>query len=361
MGSLDFTVNFGILRLQFRTNNKTVYHWLVNYYTEPRTRDAFHEVTSPLFLIEIEEMDSPHQLVIEPVTNGHLGSIALAGSPCVYDNGRFYSHATGRLAHELEVTPATQSARINIGGEFLLCAETFLYSLVRELLAKLVLPLFGVAVLHGCVATNDRRTLFLSGTHAAGKSTTGLTMIDFGYSIVSDDSPLCFMHAGKPYLTTMLDELSVTERTLELRPGLKEWLGSKRQVSGKYFLSRRLLGDTRLHYNPVQVTHFISLRRGEYTHASLRPCERAEAVFELLRESMLVYRYPKVSRFGNALDTAGLSMIDMVSRLVTNSELYVLEYHESHGEQIAPMIADLLGENANQPKLHSLSIADSAK
>lgn len=335
------------LTVEVITDSDRLLKWIENYYSSaplPRAGSSAESTVLPVRCL-LEELGSTEQLKVQMAPSTALaGSIALCGAPCHYADGNFYSQATGNLAHAFHMDISSSIVRANLGGALLECQETFIYNFMRDVFRKFIFPLNRLTMLHGAVVQRGPHAIFLSGDKGMGKSTTAMMLLEHGFSLISDDSPTVAQQNGFSLVYSSCDELSVTENTLELLPVFRQWLGNKRMVSGKYFLRRRALPADMLNPGPVQISHLILLRRGPYSSVSVQEATRAEAIYELLKEAMLIFKYPGINRFNNALDNASSVTLEAITQLVSQSRVVSLKFNEKHGPELPQIFDNILAE-----------------
>lgn len=325
---------FHFLTINVSTHSERIFNWLKNHYHSFDQSDRFGGPAQP-YRLEIEECDSPHALPMK-LTDATRVKFCLLDDTCSYENGVFASSRHDEYIHTSEADTIGRTVRINVGGDFLRSEEDFIYNVMRDLLKSLVLRVNRLLTLHGAVMVRSGTAILLSGPKGMGKSTISLKLMQSGFAMVSDDSPLITMHEGFACALSSLDELSVTKNTLRLFPELKPLVTRQREISGKYFISRRLLRESQLSYGPAPITLFIDLKRGEYTTANLVERSKQLVLEELFTDDLALFNlpHPVPGYFANI----NQFQFETFSRLVEQSKTYTLFYSDQHLEQLPQLI-----------------------
>lgn len=326
------------LSLNLRTHSNRIQKWLNSYYSSHDQRESFEQYACS-YTLEIEEMGSAHELQMVNDRRGVFTKFCLANAHCFYSDGVFYSSAQGQFAHRIEIDIVKRSLRANIGGEFIESEESFIYNVMRDVLAKLLLPVNKLMSMHGAVVTNGPRTIFLAGDKGMGKSTIALKMLESGYRILSDDSPLFTVVDGKTVVLSSLDELSVTTNTLRLFPHLTEFVSRKREISGKFFVSRKALGESSLDYGPLPITDFIQLKRGICERPALTEVNKNRVTGELIKEFMSIFS-PQITLECDPMyfKRATRFIFDTTSSMLIDARAYELCYDDRDLDTIPQLI-----------------------
>jgi len=332
MYRLRLTLHF--LTLDVITHSERLYNWIGAHYKSFDQSKRFVDKAQS-YTIQIEDIESPQVLAMgEP--GGTRVKFCLLDETCYYKNGVFASSNRGSFIHQCQVDTVARTAKVNVGGDLLRSEEDFIYNVMRDLLKSLVLRVNGLLTLHGAVVTRGGTSIFLAGEKGMGKSTISLKLMQQGYSMISDDSPLFTSIDGSTYALSSLDELSVTENTLRLFPELKPFVTRQREISGKYFISRTLLGENKLSYGPSAITHFIDLKRGHHRQAALIAQSKDVVTAQLFREDLTLFNlehpipdfFSKVNRF----------QFDTLGQLIDGAHTYILEYSDEHLDQLPGLI-----------------------
>jgi len=340
MNTLKITLHF--LTLEISTHSTQFYDWLKAHYQSFDQSDKFPDKAQS-YSIYIEEIDSPQALSVRPV-NGIFAKFCLLNAHCYYQDGVFTSAQKTESAHQCEVDTITRTVKMNLGGHFAQSEESFIYNVMRDLLKKIILPTSGLLNLHAAVVAGHGTVICLAGDKGMGKSTIALKLMQAGYSILSDDSPLFTSDGASTYALSSLDELSVTDNTLRLFPELAPCVVRQRDISGKYFVSRSMLASAQV-YGPLKITHFIELKRAEPGRAELRSRPRTMVTGDLLREVMSLFpnfEHPRSGFF------AGVNnfQFEAISQVVADAECYTLSYSSSHLDQLPDLFANSWAEVA---------------
>lgn len=326
------------LRIDFLTHNPLFERWLSSYY---EARSDFN--ISDGYTITLEALNSPHEITLDSARDGLFTKFCLiADAHCYFKDGKFTSEAQGELAHQLEVNVNERTVRGNLGGVFLESEESFIYVVVRDILRRLVLPLSGYVMLHGSVVTRGEQTIFFAGDKAMGKSTIALEMMRHGYKIISDDSPIASLTARGAHVLSGRDQLSVTQNTLKLFPELQDCVSRQRDVSGKYFLDRKQLSDTRVTTEAREITHFVQLNRGAYEECSLTPIDKGLASANLIREFMPLFRKElSIEENQKFFRDVNQNLFQILGCLLSGAKSFELKYSDRHRTEVPALLSAL--------------------
>jgi len=336
MQPLRITLHF--LTLEVFSHSETINTWIKSYYKSFDQSERFVD-RGQLYTIHIEEIDSEHELDIKTV-DSVFAKFCLLNTHCYYNNGVFSSSSA---VHRIEVDTVARRVKINLKGDLVTSEETFIYNVMRDLLGKVILPLCGLVTLHASVVVRDRIAICFSGDKGMGKSTLALKLMQNGFSVLSDDSPLFASMNGNAYALSSLDELSVTENTLKLFSELVNCVGRQRDVSGKYFVSRSLLDDDKLAYGPAVLTHFIQLdRRDTEGKAILEPKDRTLVAAEILRETMSLFPNSWHHPLPRFFEKANQMQFETLSQIVADAKCFSLSYSNNHFDEIPQLIDQCL-------------------
>jgi hypothetical protein len=291
--------------------------------------------------LAIEEIGSPYQLSIKDLETGVPSEIFLGTTRCRYQDGVFVSQDSGQYAHEISLNIFERTMHANIGGDFARIEESFIYSLVRDAFRKLILPFSGLVPLHGAAVTKGQKVYFFGGPSGAGKSTLAISLLEHGYAILADDAPLFMLDQGRALALSSLDELSITENTLDLYPWLAGVVSRRREVSGKLLLSRAKMKAEHLAFGPVEVTHFVNLKRGPCDRPQVIEVDKQLLLQELVRESMLIFRGSKMTKFPPEFARVSALMFDVMSQMVANAKTYELVFSNDHLSALPDVLENL--------------------
>jgi len=339
----EFEILLHFLSLEVKTHSQRIHKWLTSYYSPYDQRDFFSNYSAS-YKLELEEIGSVFAHDLEPSGEGVFTKFCLANSHCHYADGVFYSKGEGQFAHQIEIDVRRRSTRANIGGEFIESEESFIYNVMRDVLGKLLLPLNNLMSMHGAVVTNGSRTIFLAGDKGMGKSTISLKLLENGYRILSDDSPLFTFIDGRTLVLSSLDELSVTTNTLKLFPSLNEFVSRQREISGKHFVSRSALGKEKVASGPLPITDFIELKRGPCQQPSLTEVSKNKVTGDLIREFMSIFG-PQITLTSDPklFKRATKFIFDTTSAMLLEARAFELRYDDQDLEKIPELIASTTG------------------
>ena len=293
--------------------------------------------------VRIELAESAHAIGIEPITrdNGEFAEIGLFGGMCWFRDGRFYSVCDAEFSSEAEFIPADGRVSINLGGRYRsVSPESMLALVVKQLMQSFALPFYRLKFLHGAAVTRAGRTMILSGPGGAGKTTAALRLLQYGYTLLSDDGPLFTHHDGVTSALSSLDYSQATDRTLELLPFLRETIVGERDHRGKYRLLTRRVQPDESWRQPQRVTHMIHLERRKCSAPHLREIDRTRASAALIDEAMTVFRAPAFAGAGIFRAHSELTF-DTVTSLVRDARAYELSYGDEHLDLIPALLGGI--------------------
>lgn len=327
------------LQLDVTTHSERLYHWVTEHYSSLNQTHLFPE-HSARFTVELEEIGSEHELDIPSAVDGTFTNFGLVSARCYFENGAFYSHDTGKYAHAVEVNVETNRMRANVGGDLIAFEESFIYNVFRDVLRKLIFPLNRLFSLHGSAVTDGARTILFCGESGSGKSTLALKMREQGFRILSDDRPVFTTYGGSTLLLSSLDELSVTDNTLRLFPHLQARISRRREVSGKFFINRKTLGDENFDNGPHVVTDYVILNRGEFAEAQLLELDKMKTAGDLIKENMFFFssKIQSASKPDIFKQTTNF-MFSTMTQLFEHARVYELRYSNSHLNQIHDILS----------------------
>lgn len=338
-----FEILLHFLALEVTTHSRLIHKWLKSYYSSFDQRDCFGTYSAS-YKLALEEVGSDFALNMGPSRQGVFTKFCLANAHCYYTDGVFYSEGSGQFEHQIEIDVSRRLLRANLGGEFIESEESFIYNVMRDVLGKLLLPLNNLMSMHGAVVTNGSRTIFLAGDKGMGKSTVSLKLLENGYRILSDDSPLFTFTEGRTLVLSSLDELSVTTNTLRLFPSLTEFVSRQREISGKHFLSRLALGEDKIACGPLPVTDFIELKRGPCQQPSLIEVSKNKVTGDLIREFMSIFGPQiRLSSDPNFFKRATKFIFDTTSSMLLDARAFELHYDDRDLNKIPELIASTRG------------------
>ncbi|MGE0492520.1 MAG: hypothetical protein AB7S38_25115 [Vulcanimicrobiota bacterium] len=262
---------------------------------------------------------------------GLLTEHNLGSGPCYYERPRFRSRIDGDRQHFIEVDFALATVRASLGRGYLDSPEDFFSSFFRSVLRGFVFPLTGLRALHGALVAKNGRGVLLYGPGGIGKTTTALRMVEAGWQLLADDSPIFFLDGDKPMGVASLQVPLITRHALGLLP----WCG-RHLRDGPDFYGKLPL-DLPRPRQAVEVAHLVRLLP-EDGPAGLAPRPTSETLDELLRESMLLFR--KIPPQPE-LDQASRFVFSLLTNLVAQAQSWGLRYDLDRGEQARTLLERL--------------------
>ncbi len=312
------------------------------YRSNDLTREFPSHVAS--LSLEVERVDSRHELDIKPIdsTNGTFAEIPLSGGMCYYSDGRFYSACEGEFSNRVEFIPGANIIRMNIGGRFLDVPPSGLLGLVvKPIMQSFVLPFYHLKSLHGAVVAWGDNTIMITGRGGAGKSTTALRLMLAGYALLSDDTALFTINDRHALALSSLDTAHAAEKTIGLLPALRGGVIGEIDHRGKYSISLESLQPNDLWREPRMVTHFVHLSRKAVATPRFVEDNAPHATAALLGEAMTVFRS---SAFAGEemFDRHSRLSFDVITSLVRDSRVLILEFDDHHLEMLPQLFDSLL-------------------
>lgn len=324
----DLQIIIHWLTLNVRASDRLC-EWLDSFISSYDQRSAFPELAVAYDLVLEECNETSFFGGAKP---GIPLEFSVASAPLFYVDGKLLA-----LEKDLSLEFDLVSHRVNvILGPSYLDEENFLYHFFRDLHHKLLVPFARGVVLHGAVLCKDNYAVFLYGDSGAGKTTTALEFARQGFEMLSDDSPLIANVRGTILALPSLDEISLTQTTLDLYPELQSEVARKREISEKYVLSRHNVSER--YAKGVQINQFVFLDRGDYEQPRLHAVPKYTVVSQLVREFMLVFRDQSV-RNNPLFSNVSQTMFDIICSLVNNAETSVLQFRD---EDVAKTVALVL-------------------
>ncbi|MCA9795416.1 MAG: hypothetical protein KC910_26595 [Candidatus Eremiobacteraeota bacterium] len=186
--------------------------------------------------------------------------------------------------------------------------------------------------LHGALLQRGGRGLLLYGPGGIGKSTMALRLVEAGWELLADDSPIFYLDGDRPVGVASLQVPMVTRRTLELLPCCSRYLREGGDINGKRPL------DIPRSSRAVEVAHLVRLLPESDQPASLEPRPTSHTLDELLRESMLLFR--KVPPQPE-LDEASSFVFSLLTSLVARARSWALHYDHHRGEEALGLLERL--------------------
>jgi hypothetical protein len=190
------------------------------------------------------------------------------------------------------------------------CLDT--YGLLEDIIASGLSPhlrRLGFFMIHAFAAAIDGRFALLVGDIGAGKTTTGIALLDNGWKLMSNDSPIV-ASSGRVlsypgFLSAYPDTLAMFASTRDLVTGPKE---NQRKIE---FAAESLWPDIWLHEARAGVILFPQIQDTGKT--TLEPLRKAEALGRLLPHS--------IDRWDEPMQSAHLAVL---GELVESSPSYML-------------------------------------
>src|SRR3954470_11566982 len=198
------------LNIDIRSASFELDEALGELYASNDLRDALPGLAATL-TFQIERSGSEHALDLAPIDerNGVFAENNLCGHPCFYAGGRFYARGEDEVL-EIEYCLDRHEVRANVGGRLARSPWAIAIRVVRGLLQSFVLPFYGLKTLHGAVVSGRGRTIMLTGSGEAGKTTTALWLQRHGYDLLSNDAPFFFLGSKRACVASSLDYYHVS-------------------------------------------------------------------------------------------------------------------------------------------------------
>jgi hypothetical protein len=339
MNTLTFT--FHTMTLEVQTHNPQLSDWLKGLY-QSCDQSELLGVKKSRYVMQLEATNTTESLPIEPFYDG-TGEVTCVNGHCYYHQGRFYTRRSEEDRFlEMDYNLETHTLRVNLGGTFLTSDGEFVYGFFRQNLWNFILPFHRLRTLHGAVVTQGDRTLFFSGDKGAGKTTAALQFVQDGYQLISDDSPLFTLVNQKACAFSSLDDIRISETTLNLFPQYRPILKPMMAVVNKYAIDRRKLPEGFLDMGPAAVTDLVILRRGDYSEPRLFPVEKKPFLDAFIRDYVVVFRGPEFSPSPYPFQETSLFTLDLITTLFQQSNLYIMEFSDSHLSDLPHLVKETL-------------------
>lgn len=315
--------------LNIESHSGKLQTWLHQYYRSFAQADSFH--AQHTWTLALEESGSAHEFQFDDgLPNLHCLDLYIAGLQLHCSaNQKIIGRGQGPFPSAIEIDLANKTVKANINQHVAAFSDSFAYGFFRSLLRLFILPSSGVFMPHGAIVTKQGRTIFLSGESGAGKSTTSLQLLQHGFSIISDDSPLICLSAGTPYALSSLDDFCVSENVLELLPALRVHVSGQRESSGKLRLDRSCMEESLqvLANVPSAITDFIVLSRTDIDQPRISPLSRPEAMVAMLNQALAFSSVPSAAHTCS-LQARDARVFDIISRVIGSVCPYKLEFSE---------------------------------
>jgi hypothetical protein len=329
------------LKFDIQTHSLDFLPWLNRLYASNDLRRQFPQRAANIHL-QVERMGSSDALAITPLQPGIFAETRVLASPCFYQDGKFQSRNSAGFAHEFEYDALHHSIRCNLGGAFLRSGQLVVTHFIRPLMQSFILPFYGLKWLHGALVTRRDRTFFLTGSGGAGKSTTALSLLQHGFSLLSEDGPLFFLDAAEDWVLSSLDFPHVAMDTLQQLPFLQPHVLGEMDDRAKFPVARSVLNGHEEWKTPRQVTHLIELERTPEVNAPmLIPLGRREVLLRMVAEAAVVFRALRGRESGLPLDRYSGFILDLITRLVSRAKIFRLRFADAQLGQVAELLDSL--------------------
>lgn len=336
MNSINILLHF--LKLQIASSNTELLQSISSFYHSYDQTAIFSDQIGEFKLL-LESFDSKFKHDIPLFDDGVLMEFSLSGYPCYFKDGIFLGISKDELdKHVVEINLLTRTVRANLSQRFFQHEEALLFDFMRDILHKIVFPTSGLLPLHGGVVAKGKQAVFLSGDKGFGKSTLSLKLLELGYTMLADDSPLFTLLNGKTVALSSLDKASVTEQTLELLPYLKPFSGRRRELSNKYMIDRTFFQNEKESYGPVSITDFIRLAHGTLSEPQLEEIDQMTALTRLFQESMILFRKPEFLDVRYGLEKTNRFIFNVISGLFVDTRCLSLTSSFEQIEDAAQLI-----------------------
>jgi len=329
------------LKFDIRTHSLDFLPWVKRLYGWNDLRPEFPRRAATV-RVEVERLGSPQALPIQPMKNGMFAETRVLAAPCFYQDGRFQSLQREAYAHQFEYDALQHTVRCNLGGDFLRSGQFVATHFFRPLLQSFILPFYGLKWLHGALLARGGRTFFLMGGGGVGKSTTALSLLQHGYSLLSEDGPLFFLENGEDYALSSLDFPHVTAETLNRLPFLRRHVTGDMDDRCKYPIARTVLNGNGDWRKPQRVTHLVELERTpDAAVAALVPVARRDVLLKMVSESMTVFRSLRHCNTSLQLDRYSEYILDLITRLVNRASIFRLRFADRQLDRVAELLDSL--------------------
>lgn len=338
------TLLMHFVRLDIESHCGNVHQWIHQYYQSFAQASTFQDPFSWTFAVE--ESGSAHEFQFDhTLTGGHCLNLDLAGMQLQCSiNDKIVGRGQGQFPSAVEIDFATRTVKANIAGDLAKFSDCFVYGLFRTILRLFVMPASGVFMPHGAMVTKQGRTFFLAGASGTGKSTTSLQLLQHGFSIISDDSPLVCLSDGRAYALSSLDDFCILENVLGLLPVLRAHVSGQRESSGKLRVSRSCMDDSLqwLANVPAAITDVIILSRANLDVPRILEVTRQDAMVAMLNESFTLSSSPSPAAHACSLQARDVGVFDIISRVIMGVRAYKLEFSENCCDGLPALFEQLL-------------------
>lgn len=341
-------LSFHFLLFEIQTHSENLRSWIHEFYFSLRQPSL--ESLTKRYHVQIEEIGSPWEIKIDALENGFPVGCVISQAQCYFRDGIFFSQGSGADAHVLEFNVLTRTLRANVGGELVRYGERFIYGFMRQLLKWMLFPLQNIVMMHAAVVTKNDKTVLLSGRSGMGKSTTSLQLARRGYRMLSDDSPLVILLDGAAVALSSLDGISLTTEALQMFPNLQPFVRGKRERSGKHFIDHRpLRREGLVAYGPATITHVVQLHRTDDQPLRIFAGNKFDILASLVKETLVIFgKETRLADITNMPEHAYLlkqatsSMFEIISQLISDTQVFVLEFSAEHSDRLPDVIDSIL-------------------
>jgi len=325
------------LKFAIESRSLDVDPWVERLYASNDVTGRFPAHAAHLRLL-LERRDSPHAFSFRPLGFPAFAETHLGLGACYYEEGRFVSANDAHLWHEMEYDVAGHTIRANLGGRYVENPHSIITYVVRPILKGFLMPFYRLATVHAASVVKDDRTVFLAGGPGAGKSTTAIHLMLAGWDLLSDDRTFLTVAGDTAYALSSLDALHVTDQTLRLFPALGPHVVGDRDEGGKWSVGLEHLPRGTAWREPRRVTDFIQLRRGPVARAGLSPLTRSQALEDLLRDTMVVFRARAFRAAPYPFREYSDFILAALTALVSDARLSVLEFADADLPRIPALL-----------------------
>jgi hypothetical protein len=339
--SVDLELLLHFLKFDIRTQSLDIKPWIERLYVSNDLTHRFPHKLASLRLC-VERKDAATAASLRPPAHSVFAETNLCDGRCYYEDGRFFSANYGEYWHEIEYELNTHTVRANLGGKYLESGQFVISNIVRPLLQSFILPFYGVKTLHGAVVGKERQNFLLAGPGAAGKTTTALQLMRAGYALLSDDGPFFVTDNGCALALSSLDYLHLTEDTLRLFPLLERRKVGVKDQREKFSVRMSDLQNTGALTLPLQITHYIRLRRGrEFTVPRITVINRNTVHRNLVDECMVIFRRAPFRTTAYPFQQYTDFVFDLLTKVVQQADTFELEFSDQHLSELPALLNQL--------------------
>jgi hypothetical protein len=323
------------------THSDRFYNWLQQDFPWHIPALTEWEQTST-YRIQIEELHGNSALSITMPEEAVLIDTRFGHSRPRYYNNCFFETQTGEYEYQLEYDLATQTLKVNLGKIFCTSQLEFTYFILCGLLQNFTLAFHKLLFVHSAVLARGNTGILLLGDSGAGKTTVTFQMVQSGFSLLSDDSPLFTCHNGLVYALGSFDDSHLTPETLAMFPALSQHSSTVPNRFGKYRIDRASLPAGKWTWGPVQIKHILHLNRQPGSDLSIQPSDKHATLHEILEHAMVVFQRPQLYEQQPLLAEATDFAFQTITQLVEDAQIYTLNYANEHLPELPARIDALL-------------------